>query len=150
MFFLSVWKITSKKLPVQPGIISENKLAQFSVVISMGVDEGTDRIRIERFARNWYFDPFTGEERKIDTEQDKYHLLSGAPIPRSIPSFLEGFSIELGNETSAGTYVCNDTYYRLCRDHKRGYFIHIPGVKEERDELLAKSLSAISCTILTN
>ncbi len=143
------WKITSKKLPVRPGIISEENLKAYSTVISIGVDSGSDRIRLERYARNWYYDPDTGVEHKIDPEEDKNHLLSGGEIPSDIPAFLNGFSIELGNETSAGTYVCNDTFYRLCREHKRGYFIHIPYVSEKRDVQLAASLAGIACKLLS-
>jgi pyroglutamyl-peptidase len=140
-------KLKSLVLPVEPGTIESAGLADYSKVVSIGVDAGSSAIRIERAARNLYEDPYTGESSLIDPNRPKGEVLWGPFIPTSLEGEIEGFDVKLGDEWSAGTYVCNDTYYRLCEHDKKGFFIHIPNISPKQDTRLAKALSTVACSL---
>jgi len=140
--------LESKVLKVFPGVIQTILPEKSETIISMGVHAGSaSYIRLETAARNHYYDPFTGQDDRIDPSLPKSHVLFGPPFPDSIPAFLEGFDVVRGDEKSAGTYVCNDTFYRLCRSEKAGYFIHVPPVPKSEDGRLTRAMSDIACKI---
>lgn len=142
-----LWKITSKKLPVTPGIIAKEKLEGFQTIISMGVSGTGESIRVERYAQNYFYDSESGTTgKKIDPYKSKDYFCEGPKVPE-LPPYIDGFRVQLGNKGSAGTYVCNDTFYRLCTSHKRGYFVHIPMIEEGDDESMARAMGLISCKI---
>jgi len=141
--------LSSRVLPVRPGIIDEQDLKQYHTLISTGVDDSATAIRVETHARNLYRDPDTGESAPIDPQFPTDHTLSGGPLPPGITHAAGGFAITLGDETSAGSYVCNDTYYRACRAGVAAYFIHVPLIAPDRDEDLSTALAEVSCRILT-
>lgn len=137
-------------LPVVPGIIEQYSPTNYETVVSIGVSAGSPHIRMETSARNFYYDPYTGESRRIDPTRPETTILKGPPIPETIPDLLEGFAIVRGDLKSAGTYVCNDTYYRLCQHwssaHKtRGFFVHIPNTPKSEDGRLARALGEMTC-----
>lgn len=138
--------LESQVLKVEPGIIEEVEPDRFDTIVSLGVAAGSKSIRIETAARNRYDDPITGLVHPIDPELPLDFLRFGPRIPQ-MPSLLDGFRVTKGDNDSAGTYVCNDTFYRLCRDHGRGYFIHIPYVDESQDSRLARALGRITCKL---
>jgi pyrrolidone-carboxylate peptidase len=137
--------VKSSVLTVRPGIIETIQPEEYSTVISVGVSAGSSAIRIERYAQNWYEgDSSAGV---IDPKFPAREFLEGPRIPPRIPSKLEGFAVEAGEKGSGGTFVCNDTFFRLIRKGEKGYFIHIPNVAPEQDEAMATALAQIACYI---
>lgn len=133
-------------LPVQPGIISK-ALKNEDLIISVGVAGLSDSIRVEQYARNIYTDPDTAVSTIINPARPLGEAQQGSLVPTSFESKVGEFQVVLGDETSAGTYVCNDTYYRLIDTGKRAYFIHIPNVEPAQDQALVQTLSELSCAI---
>lgn len=143
----SLSDVKSHKLPVNPGVISKFDLSNYHTIVNVGVASGSSEIRLERWARNRYTDPDTGLSTPIDSRKPLDYLVEGALAPTNLlPSYL-GFKLSLGNEYSAGTYVCNDTYYRVSSTTRNGYFIHIPNIKKNRDKELSIALAQLSCQI---
>jgi len=139
--------IEAKVLEVVPGAIETVLTQKYKTIVSMGVHGGTTGIRLETAARNHFYDPDTGADFAIDPALPKTHVLYGPPLPDNIPSLLEGFDVVRGDETSAGTYVCNDTFYRLCRSERAGYFVHVPRIEPSEDGRLIRAMGEIACKI---
>ncbi len=140
--------VHSTELKVFPGVIETIEPALYSTVISVGVSAGSSAIRLERFAENWYEDD--NQEGVIDPNFPPHHFLEGPKLPSQIPTFLEGFEIALGQKGTAGTFVCNDTFFRLCRNQERGHFIHIPNIQKDKDEAMVSALAQITCQIFSD
>lgn len=132
---------SSMVLRVTPGVLATVPLEDKEVILSFGVHPNTE-IRLERGARNTYLGT------SIDPNRPFGEVTWGSFVPTTLEGTLEGFRVQLGNESSAGDYVCNDTYYRAIQTGKRAYFIHIPTVQPSSDQRLIKALSEISCTLL--
>jgi pyrrolidone-carboxylate peptidase len=133
--------VSSKVLPVEPGIISKLEPQRYEKVISLGVDPNqSTHIRPEQYARNVYLGS------PIDPYRPLGEVVEGPALPE-LPSELEGFVVAKGTKASAGEYVCNDTFYRLCRTTRHGYFIHVPFVEKQKDQRLGKALAEIACRI---
>lgn len=130
-----------KVLKVEPGTLGDSALESKEVILSFGVHPGSE-IRIERAARNIF------EGALIDPKRPLAEVSWGSFVPTSLEGEAHGFQVKLGNETSAGQYVCNDTYYRAIQAGKRAYFIHIPNTSKQFDKSLTAALSEISCTLL--
>lgn len=143
--------VEAKKLAVVPGIIDRIPTETFETVISLGVDAGTQSIRLETAAQNRYDNPETGRAEKIDDAMRLGEVIYGPAYPTGIPREIQGFAVEKGGDFSAGTFVCNDTYFRLCRKEKAaGYFVHIPNVARTEDRRLSRALGEIACRVFRN
>jgi pyrrolidone-carboxylate peptidase len=138
-------------LEVEPGTIEKIPLERYSFVVSLGVADGTHRLRVERMARNYYLDPETGTGTPIDDAHPESHFVRTGLLPATITRPAAGFRVKLGGPASAGTYVCNDTLYRLCRKRPgAGYFIHLPNVANGEDDRLAAGLVHVVRRILAS
>jgi hypothetical protein len=76
---------------------------------------------------------------------------SPGPIPDPLPGPIAGYPVTKGDGTSAGTYVCNATYYWTCT--QKGctpYFIHIPPLKDDgsEDKDFIKGMADLICKLL--
>jgi len=138
------WKI----LDVRPGVIDEVKPANYRAVVATGVDAKAQTIRVETRARNLYIDRDLGKTFAIDSSLPTGYQRAGGPLPPGITQSIAGFSVQLGDGSSAGTYVCNDTFYRLCRSGTTAYFIHVPLIEPERDAEFAMALAAVALRLV--
>jgi len=136
------------QLEVKPGVIDSLFLDRYRKVLSIGVAASSSSIRIETIATNYYYDPETGEGTPIDPNRPTYATVTGGPLPLGIDSPVEGFEVELGGMGTAGNYVCNDTFYRICQKTRAGYFIHIPNTDPKDDSRLTTALGKLACRIL--
>ncbi len=144
-------ELESKVLPVRPSVIEEIGLSRVGTLISIGVDAQADTgaIRVETGCRNIYIDPENHRAVAIDPTHPNHHALRGGPLPPGITEPRHGFAVRLGDPQSAGTYVCNDTFYRACRNGTIAYFIHIPLTDPTADEALCAALASVASHILT-
>jgi pyroglutamyl-peptidase len=133
--------ITARRLEVHFGAIEACSPETYDVVVSLGVDTKTSSIRVETHATNHFVD-LQGNARAID-EAQLAPLLTGKPLP-ALPRRAGDWDVAKGTVGSAGTFVCNQTYYTLCRTAGiDGYFIHIPNVEPARDAAFVRALTDI-------
>ena len=137
-------KIDKLQLPVVFGEAAEMIIKQIeretpSALIMTGVAAGRDKITPEVSAINLAdarIPDNTGNapkwERIIDDAPDG--LFSTLPVKRMVEA-MEAAGFKAGLSYSAGTYVCNDTFFRVCH-HMRSIapdvpcgFIHVPNPK---------------------
>jgi hypothetical protein len=116
------------------------------VVISLGVDTKASSIRVETHAANHFVD-LQGNARAIDDAQLAPLITGRRPPP--LPRRAGDWEVTEGTAGSAGTFVCNQTYYTLCRTAGiNGYFIHIPNVEPTSDAAFASALGDIIAKLL--
>ncbi len=132
---------TARLLDVHFGAIDACSPETYDVVISLGVDAKTASIRVETHAGNHFVD-LQGNARAIDAAQ-LAPLITGKPLP-PLPRRAGDWEVTEGSAGSAGTFVCNQTYYTLCRTAgPDGYFIHIPNIEPAHDAALVRALTAV-------
>jgi pyroglutamyl-peptidase len=141
-------KVEAKQLDVKPGIIDSLPLESYGRIVNIGVAPSAHAIRVETEATNYYYDPDTGIGGPIDPDLPEDATAPSGPLPDDIADPVPGFRVELGGKGTAGTYVCNDTFYRVCSKGRAGYFIHIPNSPPSKDRLLASGLADVACRIL--
>ena len=138
---------SARKLPVKFGVI-EPLLAGAEIFLGTGVDASATAIRVETGATNYFEDSETGRKGPIDPARPETEFLRGGDLPTGILDPVAGFALDLGREGTAGSYVCNDTFYRARRRLARSYFLHVPNGPPERDAELAEALASLFCRIL--
>lgn len=142
-------------LPVEFGLAAQtlNALIDESrpdLVIATGVAAGRTVVTPERIAINLAHATIpdnAGSEPKdehlIPTGPDAY--FTGLPVRSMVDRMLEA-SVPAEVSLSAGTYVCNDTMYRmmhhLAGSHVIAGFIHVPDAAELPVETIARGLRA--------
>jgi pyrrolidone-carboxylate peptidase len=133
--------ITARRLDVRFGAIEACQPEAYDVVISLGVDTKTSSIRVETHAVNHFID-LEGNARAVD-ETQLAPLIAGKPLP-PLPPRAGDWEVLEGTAGSAGTFVCNQTYYTLCRTAGTdGYFIHIPPIAKASDAALTRALTDV-------
>jgi len=138
--------ITAHRLDVHFGAIDACSPETYDVVISLGVDAKTASIRVETHAGNHFVD-LQGNARAID-ETQLAPLITGKPLPQ-LPSRAGDWTVTPGSAGSAGTFVCNQTYYTLCRiAGTDGYFIHIPNILRASDAAFVQALTGVISELL--
>ena len=144
---LGAWMtITARRLGVQFGAIDACDPAAYDMAVSLGVDAKATSIRVETHACNHFID-LEGRARAID-ETQLAPLIAGKPLP-PLPSQVGNWEVTEGTASSAGTFVCNQTYYTLCRTQgTHGYFIHIPNVEPDHDGAFVSALTELIGVLL--
>jgi len=133
--------ITARALDVVFGAIDACNPEAYDVVVSLGVDTKTSSIRVETHAGNHFVD-LMGNARTIDEAQHA-PLIAGKPLP-ALAGRAGDWEVTHGTVGSAGTFVCNQTYYALCRTAgTQGYFIHIPDVPPAHDVAFVQALTEV-------
>lgn len=119
--------------------ILKNKIAMVKpdFIIMIGQAAGRTNVCLEKVALNWIqtenadesgFVPETG---RIVPGGD-LALMTGFPIDQVFLGLKKaGFPVEIS--FSAGTYVCNDLYFRVLNEYKEMYaiFVHVPLLPEQ-------------------
>ena len=102
------------------------------IVLMMGMAEKRPKIALEKVALNWnettHQDEacFKPESGKIDDGKE-LALMTSFPVD-DLNKFLKlrGHDVEIS--FSAGTFVCNNLYYKILRNHQglKALFVHLP------------------------
>jgi pyrrolidone-carboxylate peptidase len=139
--------ITARRLEVHFGAIDACSPETYDMVVSLGVDAKASSIRLETHAANHFVD-LEGNTRAID-EAQLAPLITGKALP-ALPRHAGDWAVTEGTAGSAGTFVCNQTYYALCRTAgPDGYFIHIPNIQPVHDSALVRALADIIGELMT-
>lgn len=110
---------------------------QFDYLIMLGQAAGRNKVSLEKIALNWIQTanqdeagqaPITG---KIN-ESEPLAYMSLFPID-SIYQELKAQFLPIEISFSAGAYVCNDLYFRVCSEFKnlKSVFVHVPLIEEQ-------------------
>lgn len=121
---------------------SERQLFRPDVVLSFGLAGGRTRFEVEMLAVNSRGGEQTGRgDNRGQVLGGKVLNSSGAPLSltttlpvEKILAGLESASVSSGRSWTAGTYVCNDLFYRMQERLRftrvRSGFIHVPRLDE--------------------
>ena len=146
------WEIETKILPVVfaqiPDVLADLDLQSYDVVIFTGLAASREEVTPEKVALNWLYSP-----DRADNSGEK--VLEGKPLIPELPlaqmatfpveeltDFLNEQGIESKLSFSAGTYVCNSTFFHgLCYSlgKNKCCFIHLP--QDVNVDQLAEALS---------
>lgn len=140
--------LSSVCLKVEVGAIRTCKVKD-QIVISLGVC-GQNEVRIETEAQNCFVDPTKDSGTKECVVDGGQPTVCGPKPPDGIiPCKVGGYPVKSGDKTSAGTFVCNATYYWTCtQEGCVPYFIHIPLIKPEEDEKFITDMADVICKIV--
>lgn len=117
---------------------------QYDFVIMLGQAAGRTKISLEKVALNWVQTENKDESGKMPETGKIFNnevlaLMSQFPVDHVYAELKKaGYPVEIS--FSAGTYVCNDLYYRMCSAFPsvRSVFIHVPLIAEQVDEKLSR------------
>lgn len=151
-------EIFTKILPVVfseiPDVLADLDLASFDVVLFTGLAASRDKITPEKVALNWIYSPDRSDNSGVKIEEGK-PLIPELPLAQmatfpveKLTQFLKQEGFEASTSFSAGTYVCNATFfYGLCYSlgSNKCAFIHIP--KDCDTEKLSDSLCRFLVTL---
>ncbi|HRK07249.1 MAG TPA: pyroglutamyl-peptidase I [Pseudobdellovibrionaceae bacterium] len=127
-------------LPVEFGVAFDRLMTEVSafrpnVILSLGLAAGRSDFELEHLAHNH----FVKSENQSGSESGKILKFGPSFYPTTLPvhsirSTCTERSLRLRDSWSAGTYVCNDLFYRM--QHRFRYtpiqsgFIHVPCLPE--------------------
>ncbi|MGZ3692160.1 MAG: pyroglutamyl-peptidase I family protein [Pseudobdellovibrio sp.] len=110
---------------------------RYDYVIMLGQAAGRDKVCLERFALNWVETSNKDEAGVIPPtgkiiEEAPLSILTKFPLDKIITAVKNKTSL-VKVSFSAGTYVCNDLYFRMSYAHPEinSIFIHVPLVPEQ-------------------
>lgn len=130
-------------LPVRFGAAAELLLAEIrrwrpALVIATGLAAGRAELSIERFALNHIdariADATGNQPRDAAVMPGRPLALAGTLPVEALLQRLQAAGIPAAPSLSAGAYVCNELYYRLCqatRGRRPVGFIHLPYASEQ-------------------
>jgi pyroglutamyl-peptidase len=106
-------------------------------VIMLGQASGRDRICLEKVALNWNESKHPDESgnfvtpSKINPANEPLALMTKFPI-NELQDFLDQKNYPVKMSFSAGTYVCNNLYYKALTEfpNLKSIFIHVPYFEE--------------------
>ena len=133
------WEISTQILPIVfaqiPDVLADLDLQSFDVVLFTGLAASREEVTPEKVALNWLWSP-----DRADNSGEK--VLEGRPLVpelslaqmasfpvEELTDFLNDEGIESKLSFSAGTYVCNSTFFHgLCYSLGKNQctFIHLP------------------------
>ncbi|MBC7456727.1 MAG: pyroglutamyl-peptidase I [Bdellovibrionaceae bacterium] len=111
-------------------------------VIMLGLASGRDRISLEKVALNWNESKYPDEagncvnRSKINPANEPLALMTSFPI-NELQDFLDKKKYPVQMSFSAGTYVCNNLYYKVLTEFPelKSIFIHVPYFTEVNQEM---------------
>lgn len=109
-------------------------------LIMLGQASGRQNVCFEKIALNW--------QQTTIADENNFQPQPGPLVPNSDLALMTSFHIDdcckelkdlkkaVEISFSAGTYVCNDLYYRVLQSHRKlsAVFIHVPLVAEQVTE----------------
>lgn len=148
------------ELPVEFSKLDEAlqaiKLSDYSIIYLLGLAGSRDQVTPEKVALNWCYSPGrpdnkgkTFEKGETLCEEEGNALFSSFPV-EELTSFFNQKGINSELSFSAGTYVCNATYFKVLKECKgsntQACFIHLP--KDVDCQALAHALAEFSKTLI--
>lgn len=145
-------EIVTKILPVVfseiPDVLADLDLASYDIVLFTGLAGSREKITPEKVALNWIYSPERSDNSGVKIEEGRplvpeLPLAQMATFPvEELTKFLNEEGMEASLSFSAGTYVCNATFFYglcYCLGQNKCAFLHIP--KDCDVERLADCLS---------
>lgn len=135
-------EVTSLVLPVEFGnsfkvLRSHLTLNNYNYVIMLGQASGRDKVSLEKIALNWIQAEYPDESGTLpDTgvilEDKPLALMSDFPVDE-IFAKLKKQKLPIEISFSAGTFVCNDLYFRVLDQFEtlKSVFVHVPLIEEQ-------------------
>ena len=133
------WDIETVVLPVIfsqiPDVLADMDLQQYDVVLFTGLAASRDEVTPEKVALNWLYSPDRADNsgQKVNEGRPlipELPLAQMATFPvEELTDFLNDEGIKSKLSFSAGTYVCNSTFFHgLCYSLGKNQcaFIHVP------------------------
>ena len=147
-------EVDSLILPVEFGrafdVLSEQLLRiDYDFVLMLGLGSGRKNIGFEKIGLNWVQSEHRDE---AGTLPKTGRILPDAPLALMSKVSIDEIFSALKNENhaveisfSAGTYVCNDLYFRVLSQFPKlkAVFIHVPGTQEMEIPQQQKTVSRI-------
>lgn len=111
-------------------------------VIMLGQASGRDRISLEKVALNWNESKHPDEggnyvqPSKINPANEPLALMTKFPI-NELQDYLDKKEYPVKMSFSAGTYVCNNLYYKVMTEfpNLKSIFIHVPYFEKVSEEI---------------
>ena len=111
-------------------------------VIMLGLASGRTEISLEKVALNWNESKHPDEAGvfvhpgKINVNHEPLALMAKFPINK-LQDFLEDKNYPVKISFSAGTYVCNNLYYKVLAEfpNVKSIFIHVPSFQAVSQEI---------------
>ena len=124
-------------------LLAEIDRLQPSLTVCCGVAAGRNAVTPELFAVNWRMASMA-DNAGVLYSGEKINPAGPAACMTDLPlkdmvAALAAHQLPGRISLSAGSYVCNDLYYRLL-SHRQGVFIHVPGTDVLSPEKAAKAL----------
>lgn len=135
-------EVTSLSLPVEFAnsfefLKKHIKDQSYDYVIMLGQAAGRTKVSLEKIALNWVQTENQDESgNSPDTgkisEGEGLALMSKFPVDQVYSELKQkGLPVEIS--FSAGTYVCNDLYFRVCSEFPqlKAVFVHVPLIQKQ-------------------
>lgn len=129
----------TKILPVVfseiPEVLAEMDLSSYDVVLFTGLAASRNEVTPEKIALNWLYSPDRADNKGVKIEEGK-PLIAELPLAQmatfpveDLTNFLRGIGWKASTSFSAGTYVCNATFFyglSFSLGQNKCAFMHIP------------------------
>lgn len=121
-------------------ILKQKLIAEpYDYLIAIGQASGRSKIGFEKLGVNWVETQHKDESGKLSATgkilEGPLALMTSFPIQEIFQKLAkEGFPVEISY--SAGTFVCNDLYFRTLHEFKnlKAVFIHVPLIEVQASE----------------
>ncbi len=135
--------LTMVCLAVQPQAIQSCDISN-RIVISLGVDDGSNGFRLETGAVNEFVDGGASAPVCLGPPT----IVGSAPRP-TLPGQIGTYPVANGPIDPQNNYVCNATYYWLCNQGTCSpYFLHVPNFAPTEDAGIVPGLAQLICNII--
>lgn len=133
------WDITTKVLPVVfsdiPDVLADLELGTYDIVLFTGLAASREKVTPEKIALNWLYSPDRADNSGKKVEEGE-PLIPELPLAQmatfpveDFTNFLNEEGIESKVSFSAGTYICNQTFFyglSYSLGQNQCAFIHLP------------------------
>ncbi len=143
--------VNSLILPVEFGraflVLNEHlKTNAYDCILMLGQAAGRAKVSLEKIALNWMQ---TNNKDEAGVKSKNGEIIQNSPLALmtqfavdELDEYLQLTDSPVHISFSAGTYVCNDLYYRMLYSHKsiKSLFIHVPLLPEQLRENMSLCL----------
>lgn len=138
-------EVTSLILPVEFGnsfdvLKSHLDINNYDYIVMLGQAAGRDKVSLEKIALNWIQTEYQDESGMLPAtglilEDRPLALMCSFPVDEVYVE-LKKLNLPVEISFSAGTFVCNDLYFRFLERFvdQKSVFIHVPLIEEQIEE----------------
>lgn len=152
------FQLETKILPVVfsriPDVLADLDLSSYDIVVFCGLAASREEVTPEKIALNWLYSPDRSDNEGVKVDRGEALIpelplaqMSSFPV-EALTAFLNDHGTKAKMSFSAGTYVCNATYFyglSFSLGRNQCVFIHLP--KDCDVVKLAKNLSDFIATL---